>query len=58
MRNIRRHAKDELDRLQKDGDVGEDDVRRAEKQLDDLTHKYTVQVDELLKHKESELLEV
>ena len=58
MRNIRRHAKDELDRMQKDGDVGEDDVRRAEKQLDDLTHKYTVQVDELLKHKESELLEV
>jgi ribosome recycling factor len=58
MRNIRRHAKDELDRLQKDGHVGEDDVRRAEKQLDDITHKYTVQVDELLKHKESELLEV
>jgi len=58
MRNIRRHAKDELDRMQKDGDVGEDDVRRAEKQLDDLTHKYTVQVDDLLKHKESELLEV
>ena len=58
MRNIRRHAKDELDKMQKDGDVGEDDVRRAEKQLDDMTHKYTAQVDELLKHKESELLEV
>src|SRR3954468_11935140 len=58
LRNIRRHAKDELDRLQKDGDGGEDDVRRAEKQLDDVTHKYTGQVDDLLKHKESELLEV
>ena len=58
VRNIRRHAKDELDRLQKDGEVGEDDVRRAEKQLDDLTHKYTAQVDDLLKHKEAELLEV
>lgn len=58
LRNVRRHAKDELDRLQKDGEVGEDDVRRAEKQLDDLTHKYTAQVDDLLKHKESELLEV
>ena len=58
VRNIRRHAKDELDKLQKDGEVGEDDVRRAEKQLDELTHKYTLQVDELLKHKESELLEV
>ena len=58
MRNIRRHAKDHLEALQKDGDVGEDDVRRAEKQLDDLTHKFTVQVDDLLKHKEAELLEV
>ena len=58
MRNIRRHAKDHLEGLQKDGEVGEDDVRRAEKQLDDLTHKYTAQVDDLLKHKEAELLEV
>jgi ribosome recycling factor len=58
MRNVRRHAKDHLDKLQKDGDVGEDDVRRAEKHLDELTHKYTSQVDELLKHKEAELLEV
>jgi ribosome recycling factor len=58
VRSVRRHAKDELDRLQKDGHVGEDEVRRAEKQLDDLTHKYTGQVDELLKGKESELLEV
>ena len=58
MRNVRRHAKDHLDKLQKDGDVGEDDVRRAEKHLDELTHKYTAQVDELLKHKEAELLEV
>ncbi len=58
LRNVRRHAKDELDKLQKDGGAGEDDVRRAEKQLDDLTHKYSGRVDELLKHKEEELLEV
>lgn len=58
LRNIRRHAKDQLEALQKDGEVGEDDVRRAEKQLDDVTHKFTAQVDELLKHKEAELLEV
>ena len=58
VRNVRRHAKDHLDRLQKDGEVGQDDVRRAEKQLDELTHKFTAQVDDLLKHKESELLEV
>jgi ribosome recycling factor len=58
MRNVRRHAKDALDKMAKDGEVGEDDVRRAEKTLEDLTHKYVAQVDELLKHKEAELLEV
>ena len=58
IRNIRRHAKEALDKLQKDGDAGEDDVRRAEKQLDDLTHKHVEHVDEVLKHKEAELLEV
>jgi ribosome recycling factor len=58
IRNVRRHAKDHLDRLVKDGEVGEDDVRRAEKTLDELTHKYSSQVDDLLKHKEAELLEV
>ena len=58
IRNVRRHAKDQLDKLSKDGDASEDDVRRAEKSLDDLTHKYTDQIDDMLKHKESELLEV
>lgn len=58
MRNIRRHAKEALDKLQKDGDAGEDDVRRAEKQLDDTTHKSVEHIDEILKHKEAELLEV
>jgi ribosome recycling factor len=58
IRNIRRHAKDALDKLQKDGDVGEDDVRRAEKALDDLTSKHIQVIDDLLKHKETELLEV
>lgn len=58
IRNIRRHAKDTLDKMQKDGDAGEDDIRRAEKHLDDVTHKHVEHVDELLKHKETELLEV
>jgi ribosome recycling factor len=58
IRNIRRHAKESLDKLQKDGEAGEDDVHRAEKELDDLTHRYVAQVEELLKHKEAELLEV
>ncbi|NDB18705.1 MAG: ribosome recycling factor [Actinobacteria bacterium] len=58
VRNIRRHAKDALDKMQKDGEAGEDDIRRAEKSLDDTTNKFVAQVDELLKHKEAELLEV
>ena len=58
MRNIRRKAKDELDKLVKDGKSGEDDVVRAEKELDKITGKHVDHVDELLKHKEAELLEV
>jgi ribosome recycling factor len=58
VRNIRRHAKDILDKMQKDGEAGEDDVRRAEKHLDDVTHKHVEHIDEILKHKEAELLEV
>lgn len=58
IRNIRRHAKDTLDKMGKDGDVGEDEVRRAEKHLDDVTHKQVAHIDDLLKHKEAELLEV
>src|SRR5947209_10594438 len=58
IRNIRRHAKEQLDRLAKDGEVGEDDVVRAEKELEKVTHSYVEQVDDALKAKESELLEV
>ncbi len=58
IRNIRRNAKDSLDKLQKDGDAGEDDVRRAEKHLDEVPNKHTSTIDEILKHKEAELLEV
>jgi ribosome recycling factor len=58
IRNVRRKAKEELDRIMRDGEAGEDEVRRAEKDLDDVTHKYTGHVDEILKHKEAELLEV
>jgi ribosome recycling factor len=58
IRNIRRHAKDSLDKMAKGGDAGEDEVHRAERELDELTHTYVGQVDELLRHKEAELLEV
>jgi ribosome recycling factor len=58
VRNVRRKAKEELDRIVKDGEAGEDEVRRAEKELEDLTHRYTAHIDEIVKHKETELLEV
>jgi ribosome recycling factor len=58
IRNIRRKAKEELDRLAKDGETGEDEVTRAEKELEKTTAQYVHAVDELLKHKEAELLEV
>ncbi|MDH6129167.1 ribosome recycling factor [Kitasatospora sp. GP82] len=58
IRSVRRKAKDAIDKLVKDGEIGEDDGRRAEKDLDDTTAKYVAQIDELLKHKEAELLEV
>ena len=58
VRNIRRHAKDALDKMVKDGEVGEDEARRAEKELDELTQKHVAKIDEMLKHKEAELLEV
>ena len=58
IRNIRRKAKEELSRIARDGEAGEDDVGRAEKELDSITHRYVGSVDELVKHKESELLEV
>jgi ribosome recycling factor len=58
IRNVRRRAKEELERMIKDGEAGEDEVRRAEKELEDLTHKYVANVDEVVKHKETELLEV
>ena len=58
IRNIRRKAMDELGKLVKDGEVGEDEVTRAEKELEKTTAQYVASVDELLKHKEAELLEV
>ena len=58
VRNIRRNAKQALERLEKDGEVGKDDVTGAEKRLDSMTKKHTDHIDEMLKHKEAELMEV
>jgi len=58
VRNLRRTAKQNLEKLEKDGEVGKDDVTGAEKRLDSTTKKHTDAIDEMLKHKEAELLEV
>jgi len=58
VRNIRRNAKQTLEKLEKDGEVGKDDVTGAEKKLDATTKRHTDHIDEMLKSKEAELLEV
>ena len=58
VRNLRRSAKQGLEKLEKDGEVGKDDVTGAEKRLDGITKTHTDAIDELLKNKEAELLEV
>lgn len=56
VRNLRRHAKDDLESLK--SEVGEDEIARAEKELEAVTKQFIEQIDESLKHKEAELLEV
>jgi ribosome recycling factor len=58
IRSIRRKAMEELHRIVRDGEAGEDEVGRAEKELQSTTDRYVHQVDDLVKHKETELLEV
>ena len=58
MRNIRRAAKEAIEKMEKDGDIGKDDLARAEKELEKITSEHVAKVDELLKHKEVELLEI
>ncbi len=58
IRSVRRHSKDALDKMVKDGESGEDEVHRAEGELDKLTATYTGRIDDAVKAKETELLEV
>ena len=58
IRNRRRAARHELEAMVKDGDVSEDDIARAEKELDKLTHAQEAEIDKALEQKEQELLEV
>ncbi len=58
VRNCRRKAKDQLEVLKKDGEVGEDEVERAGKELDKITKGHTDQIDQILTAKEADLLSV
>ena len=58
VRNVRRHAIESVKRLEKDKEIGEDEAVRAEKALDASTKKFVEEIDDLLKGKEQDLLEV
>jgi ribosome recycling factor len=58
LRNERRRARHELEGLKKDGDISDDDLQRVEKELDKLIHTYEAQIDDAVRAKEAELLEV
>lgn len=58
VRNVRRKGMEQLKKLQKDGDAGEDEIQTAEKELDKITQGYVAQIDELVTRKEAELMEV
>lgn len=58
VRNVRRHAKDEMEKLEREGTISEDDLVRAEKELQKLTDRSVAEIDEIQGHKEQELMEV
>jgi ribosome recycling factor len=58
IRNIRRAAMDAMAKMEKDGDAGKDEIARYEKDLEKVTTEHVNEIDKLLKHKETELLEV
>ncbi|HVW33369.1 MAG TPA: ribosome recycling factor [Acidimicrobiia bacterium] len=58
VRNLRRTARHDLEAFQKEGEISEDDLDRAEKELEKLTHEYVAEIDQLAAHKEQEMLEV
>ena len=58
VRNVRRAARHDLESLEKDGDISSDELERAEKEMEKITHEYVAEIDRMLAHKEQELLEV
>ena len=58
VRNLRRSARHDLEGFEKEGELSEDDLERAEKELDKLTAEFVAEIDTMVSHKEQELLEV
>ena len=58
VRNVRRTGRHELEALERDGEISSDELERAEKELEKVTHEYIAEIDRMLQHKEQELLEV
>jgi ribosome recycling factor len=58
VRNVRRHSKDEIEKLERDGTISEDELMRAEKDLQKLTDRFVAEIDQIQGHKEQELMEV
>lgn len=58
VRNVRRHAKEEMEKLEREAAISEDDLIRSEKELQKLTDRFVAEIDEIQGHKEQELMEV
>jgi ribosome recycling factor len=58
VRNIRRHSKEELEKLEREGGISEDDLVRSEKELQKLTDKHISDIDDVVAHKDAELKEI
>ncbi|MBE0429291.1 MAG: ribosome recycling factor [Thermoleophilia bacterium] len=58
VRNVRRHVLHDIKELQKEGEISEDELRRTEQELQKITDGHTRKIDEMLKRKEAEILEV
>jgi ribosome recycling factor len=58
VRNVRREARHKLEALEKDGEISRDELERVEKDLEKATHGVVEEIDQMLAHKEHELLEV
>jgi ribosome recycling factor len=58
VRNVRRHIRQELEALERDGELSRDELDRIEKELEKVTHDFVGEIDTMLQHKEKELLEV